>query len=113
MHSGPGTKRGDLLIAVGKVEPPISLEDAFFPKQVIDFQQDTQASSEATYVNLDEAPLSHCQGHLSPWLGSATALFRVECGVAGEMGVEGPAIRRVPWQGCEQTYGGVPEGPSR
>lgn len=73
--AGPGTQRGDLLIAVRKGEPPISLEDAFFLKQGIDFHQDTQASNEATYVNLEEAPLIHCQEHLSPWLGAATALI--------------------------------------
>lgn len=75
MLAGPGTHRGDLLIAVRKVEPPISLEDAFFLKQGIDFHQDTWASKEATYVNLDEAPLIDCQGHLSPWLGATTVLI--------------------------------------
>lgn len=74
MCSGPGTKRGDLLIAVRRVEPPIFPEDAFFLKRGIDFHQDTQASNEATYVNLDETPLIHCQGHLSHWLGAATVL---------------------------------------
>ena len=48
MYSGPGTKLGDLLIVVSKVEPPIFPEDAFFLKQGIDLPQDTQASSEAT-----------------------------------------------------------------
>lgn len=66
-----------MLIAVRKVEPPILLEDAFFLKQGIDLHQDTQASSEATDVTLDEAPLIHCQGHLSPWPGAAAALSRV------------------------------------
>lgn len=94
-----------MLIAVRKVEPPISLGDAFFLKQGIDFHQDTQASNEATYVNLDEAPLIHCQGHLSPWLGAATVLISAGCGVAGKMDAEGPATRWVSWQGCEQTLG--------
>lgn len=58
--SRPGTKLDDSLIVVGKVEPPIFPEDAFFLKQGIDFQQDTQASNEATYVNLYKTPLIHC-----------------------------------------------------
>ena len=59
MCSGPGTKLNDLLIVVRKVESPIFPEDAFFLKQGIDFQQDTQASNEATYVNLYKTPLIH------------------------------------------------------
>lgn len=96
MCCGPGTEQGNLLIAARKVEPPISLEDAFFLKQGIDFHQDAQASNEATYMNLDEASLIHCQGRLYPWLGAATALFRVGWGVAGEMDMEDPATRGVP-----------------
>lgn len=56
MCSGPGTKQGYWPIAVRKVEPPIFPEDAFFLKQGIDFHQDTPASNETTYVNLDETP---------------------------------------------------------
>lgn len=58
--SRPRTKLDNLLIAVRKVEPPVFPEDAFFLKQRIDFQQDTQASNEATYVNLYKTPLIHC-----------------------------------------------------
>lgn len=48
MCSGPGTKLGDLLIVVGKAEPPIFPEDALLLKQGIDLRQDSQASGEAT-----------------------------------------------------------------
>lgn len=87
MCSGPGTEQGNLLIVVRKVEPPI------FLKQGIDFQQDTQASNEATYVNLDKTPLIHGQGHLSLWLGAATSLSDRACGVAGGMDSQGSATR--------------------
>lgn len=89
-------KLGDLLIVVREVEPPIFPADAFFLKQGIDFQQDAQASNEGTYVNLDETPLIHCQGCLSPWLGAASACLDSGCDVAGRMGTDDAAARGVP-----------------
>lgn len=73
-----------MLIAVRKVEPPIFPEDAFFLQQGIDFRQDAQASNEATEVKLDETPLIHCQGHLSPWFGAAMALSDWDVGLLEE-----------------------------
>lgn len=98
--SGPGTVLGDLLIIARNVEPPIFPEDAFFLKQGINFRQDSQASNEATSVSLDETPLIHGQGHLSPWLGAATVLSDKRCGVAGEGG---------PTAGGEQAQRGARE----
>lgn len=65
MRFRPGTKLGSLIV-VRNVEPPIFPEDAFFLKQRIDFQQDTQASSEATYVNV--------QNTINPLLGPFISL---------------------------------------
>ena len=89
-------KLGDLLSVVWKVGPPIFPAEAFFLKQGIDFRQDAQASNEGTYVNLDEAPLIHCQGCLSPWLGAAAACLDTGWHVAGGMGTDDAAARGVP-----------------
>jgi hypothetical protein len=101
-----------LLIVAREVEPPIFPEDAFFLKQGIDFLQDTQASSEATYVTLDETPLIPCQGHLFPWLKEATDLSDKGWGVPGGRGTEVAVAgeERDPLAGIEQTHGERLEG---
>ena len=47
-------------------------------------------------MNLDEAPLIHCQECLSPWLGAAAACLDMGCDVAGGMGTGDAAARGVP-----------------
>lgn len=111
MCSGPGTKRGYWPIAVRKVEPPIFPEDAFFLKQGIDFHQDTQASNETTYVNLDETPQIHCQGQLSCWLGAALVLSDRGVVLLQEWvrKAQQPERGTGPQVGCEQMWWGTEE----
>lgn len=102
--SGPSNKLGSLLIGVRKLKPPIFPEHAFFLKQGIDFQQDTQASKKATYVNLYKTLLICCWGHLSPWLGRSGWWWWWRNGYGGLSNQ-----RDVPRQGCEQAcVGGRP-----